>query len=187
MLSLARRALLLLVALFPLLLPIPASAARAVHTDFYGLYFPAGLDGTGTDCPYTWMDPAFCIVEQGQWTELPSGHLRIRDMVVFELAFSWREADDEIEPRKTGYDIVTANANLDAALTGPTWGTWHLYNFADELMFTGTFTGKFLEGIPAVHFVGQGTGDYEGQHMGGDIGRVPDPYNMIGHIVDPPT
>jgi hypothetical protein len=167
-------------------LAAPTASARATHDEFVGLYFPAGMPGTGTACPYTWVDPAFCIIDRGTWVELGDGRLRIRDMQVYELAFSWTAADPtQIEPRKTGYDVVTANANLDATLSGPTWGTWMLYSFANELMFTGTFTGSFQDGIPAVHFVGLGTGRYAGQHMWGDIGRVPNPYNMFGQVLEP--
>ena len=160
-----------------------AASAAAVHDAFVGVYFPAGMPGTGTTCPYTWVDPAFCVIDPGSWTELGDGHLRIRDMTVFELAFAW-SPDGQVEPRKTGYDVVTANLNLDATQSGPSWGTWMLYNPDDTLMFSGTYTGMFENGIPAVHFVGQGTGQYEGQHMWGDIGRVPDPYNMFGHVLD---
>jgi hypothetical protein len=163
----------------------PSVSARAAHDEFAGLYFPAGMPGTGTDCPYTWVDPAFCVIDPGTWTAPADGRLRIRDMRVFELALAW-SADDptQVEPRKTGYDVVTANANLDATMSGPAWGTWMLYSFADELMFTGTFTGTFENGIPAVHFVGRGSGQYQGQHMWGDIGRVPNPYNMFGQILE---
>jgi hypothetical protein len=162
------------------------AAASAVHTRFEGLYFPAGMPGTGTTCPYTWADPAFCIIDQGSWTPLDGGQLRIRHMTVYELAFSWRVDDPtQVEPRKTGYDVVKANANLDASLSGPTWGTWKLYSFDSVLMFSGVFTGSFLNGIPAVHFTGAGTGQYKGQRMRGTIGRVPDPYNMFGQILEP--
>jgi hypothetical protein len=162
----------------------PASA-KASHTDFVGLYFPAGMPGTDTECPYTWVDPAFCVIDPGTWTELDSGRVRIRGMEVYELAFAWDAEDTTlVEPRKTGYDVVTAHADLDESLSGPTWGTWRLHDLDDELMFTGTFTGAFEEGIPAVHFHGQGVGPYVGQHMSGDIGRVPDPYNMVGRILE---
>ncbi|MEN8115155.1 MAG: hypothetical protein ABFS21_12305 [Actinomycetota bacterium] len=184
----------LIILLLPLLFlgltsPVPVTAAEpaespgAVHTDFEGLYFPAGMPGTGTDCPYFWMDPAFCIIDPGTQTVLPSGRTQIRGMTVYELAFSWNDLG--VEPRKTGYDVVVANANLDETFTGPTWGTWSLYSFSGDLMFTGKFTGKFEYGIPAVHFVGSGVGIYEGQKMRGDIGRVPDPYNMFGTIIEP--
>jgi len=174
-------------------LAIPAAATEAEHTRlpvvertrFHGLYFPAGMAGTGTECPYLWVDPAFCIVEQGSWTQLPKGETLIRDMLVYELAFSWN--DEGVEPRKTGYDMVTANANLDQSLTGPTWGTWKLYNFDSELMFTGRFVGRFKDGIPAVYFSGRGTAIYEGQRMSGFVGREPDAngWNMYGRIVNP--
>jgi hypothetical protein len=157
--------------------------AEVERTNFHGLYFPAGLEGTDTECPYTWLDPAFCVIDMGNWTSLPNGRTRIRNMELFELALSWNE--DGEEPRKTGYDIVVANANVDATFSGLTWGTWKLHSFDGTLMFTGRFTGKFKNGIPAVRFFGQGTGEYEGQKMAGTVGRVPDPYNMFGRIITP--
>jgi hypothetical protein len=191
---LRRMIMLLLPVLFlSLVVPSAATAAKpadspgAVHTDFEGLYFPAGMAETGTECPGTWMPPSFCILDPEPYSSiefLPSGRLEIRDMTLYELALAWT-SDGQVEPRKTGYDIVVANANLDSSLSGPTWGIWKLYSFGDDLMFTGTFTGKFKNGIPAVHFVGRGVGIYEGQHMRGDVGRVPDPYNMYGTIVEP--
>ncbi len=186
-------ALLLLPALvFGLVAPSAATEVertrshRAERTSFYGMYFPAGMPDTGTECPGVWVDPAFCIVEKGSWTELPNGRLQIRDMTVFELAFAWR-SDGVVEPRKTGYDMVVANANLDGSLTGPTWGTWKLYSFDDELLFTGRFVGRFKDGIPAVFFFGKGTGEYEGQRMRGYVNREmnDDGFNMFGRIVEP--
>lgn len=162
---------------------VPTALAGADHEDFFGVYFPAGMEDTGTVCPYTWVGPAFCVIDPGEQTVLPSGRIKIRDMVLYELAFAWN--DDGVEPRKTGYDIVTAGANLDSSLSGPTWGTWKLYSFEKTLMFQGTFTGKFKNGIPAVHFVGEGVGIYDGQKMRGDVGRVPNPYNMFGEILVP--
>lgn len=160
------------------------------RTDFYGMYFPAGMPGTDTQCPGKWANPAFCIVEKGSWTPLPNGRLRIRDMTVYELAFAFREAEDgdeQVEPRKTGYDLVVANANLDNTLSGPTWGTWKLHSFAGELMFTGRFVGRFKYGIPAVFFIGRGVDVYEGQRMRGFVRREmnSDGFNMSGRIVEP--
>ncbi len=168
---------------------VPASGiagSGAVVTEFLGLYFPAGMAGTGTECPYTWQDPAFCVIDFGSWTELPGGRLRIRDMTAYELAFSWRD-DGQVEPRKTGYDIVTVGADLDSSLSGPMRGTWRLYSFDNQLMFTGTFTGAFVNGIPAVQFVGGGTGAYQGQRMQGRIERTLDEagHNMFGTILEP--
>jgi hypothetical protein len=193
-----RRTIMLLLPVLFLSLVVPSAATAAkpadspgvVHTDFEGLYFPAGMADTGTTCPETWMPPSFCILGPEPYSSiesLPGGRLKIRGMTLYELAFAFQPGSDGmvVEPRKTGYDIVVANANLDSSLSGPTWGTWKLYSFGDDLMFTGTFTGKFKNGIPAVHFVGRGVGIYEGQHMRGDVGRVPDPYNMFGTIVEP--
>ena len=167
-------------------LALDGAATGARMTEYFGLYFPAGMPGTGTECPYTWRDPAFCVIDLGSWTELPSGRWQIRDMTVYELAFSWR-AGGAVEPRKTGYDVVTANANVDASFSGPLWGTWQLHSFDNVLMFSGVFTGAFENGIPAVHFVGKGTGIYQGQQMRGDIGRSPDAAgnNMYGKIIEP--
>ena len=181
----SRLMILFLLAILVLALAAPAASAKARHTDFHGLYFPAGMPGTGTACPYTWVaTPGMCVIDPGDQTVLPSGRLRIRDMTLYELALAWT-GDGVVEPRKTGYDIVLANANLDDTFSGPTWGTWELHSFAGVVMFTGTFTGKFLNGVPAVHYVGLGTGIYEGQHMRGNIGRVPDPWNMFGEILEP--
>jgi len=186
-------ALLLLPALvFGLVAPSAATEVertrfhRAERTSFSGQYFPAGMPDTGTVCPYgNFVPPAFCIVDGGSSTELPNGRLRIRDMIVFELAFAYSEG--LVEPRKTGYDIVVVNANLDSSFSGPMWGTWKLYSFGDVLMFTGGFVGRFKDGIPAVHFFGKGTGIYEGQRMRGSVAREmnADGYNMFGRIVEP--
>ena len=180
-----RTSVLALVAALVLTVLVPSAAsARSERTDFYGVYFPAGMPGTGTECPepYEWVDPAFCVIDQGDWDQLPSGRLRIRNMTILELAMAF--TDDGPEPRKTGYDIVLANANLDDTLSGPTWGTWNLHSNDGTLMFTGRFTGEFENGIPAVRFVGKGTGIYEGQRMRGEVGRVPDPWNMFGLITE---
>ena len=110
--------------------------------------------------------------------------IQIRDMVLLELAVSWR-ADGSAEPRKTAYDIVIANASVDATFSGPTWGTWVFHPAVGDV-FTGTFTGKFENGVPAVRFVGQGTGVYAGQQMSGDIFRTVQQWggNMIGRFLD---
>ncbi len=158
---------------------------KAEHTEFYGVYFPAGMPDTGTVCPGIWMPPALCVIDPG--SSSPSGNgLAIRDMTLYELAFAYRD-EGEVEPRKTGYDIVLANANLDASGSGPTWGTWKLYSFDSQLMFTGRFFGRFKNGIPAVFFIGRGTGEYDGQRMRGYVNREmnADGYNMFGRIVEP--
>lgn len=158
---------------------------RVERTNFEGAYFPAGMPGTQTECPYTWADPAFCMIDPGTQTVMPDGRLNIRAMKLYELAFSYTE-DGAVEPRKTGYDIVYANAVLDGTLSGPTWGLWKLHSFDHELMFKGWFYGSFEDGIPAVHFMGRGVGEYRGQQMSGFIGREldEDGFNMVGRILE---
>ena len=174
-------------ALLVLALAVPVAAGGAEHTDFYGAYYPAGL-GSPEECPHTLvpLGLGFCVIDPGNQDVLPSGRLRIRNMKILELAFAWNE--DGPEPRKSGYDVVLANANLDANGNGPTWGTWNLYRDSNyqDLMFSGTFTGKFENWIPAVHFTGRGTGSYEGQKMRGDIGRELNAagFNMFGTIIE---
>lgn len=182
----SRMTVLFLAAMLVLGLAAPAASAPAVHTAFHGLYFPAGLDGTGTECPdpYVWVAmPPSCVIAPGTTTGLPNGRVFISEMELYELALAY-DRTEAVEPRKTGYDLVVANAYLDSTFSGPTWGTWSLYNFDDVLMFSGIFTGRFKDGIPAVRYFGEGTGIYQDQIMFGHIGRVPDPWNMFGHILD---
>jgi hypothetical protein len=195
----SRAVVLLLLATVVLAVVLPSASVMAgsgsavvERTRFHGLYFPAGMEGTETDCPYTWMDmPPMCVMAPGSQTVLPDGRLRIRGMELYELALAYGR-DGTPEPRKTGYDLVVADANLDSTFSGPTWGTWNLYSFGadvaspadDVLMFSGVFIGRFKNGIPAVRYFGNGTGIYDGQFMFGRIGRVPAPWNMFGWIYD---
>jgi len=190
----SRLVILCLLAILVLGLVAPSAGAVAEHARFHGLYFPAGMEGTDTECPYTWQEmPAMCVMAPGSQTVLPDGRLLIRDMEIYELALAWR-GNGVVEPRKTGYDLVVADAVLDDTLSGPTWGTWNLWSFGadledpddDFLMFGGIFFGRFKNGIPGVHYFGEGMGIYDGQHMGGIIRRAPNAagWNMFGHIID---
>jgi len=190
----SRLVILCLLAILVLGLVAPSAGAVAEHSRFHGLYFPAGMEGTDTECPYTWQEmPPMCVMAPGSQTVLPDGRLLIRDMEIYELALAWR-GNGVVEPRKTGYDLVVADAVLDDTLSGPTWGTWNLWSFGadledpddDFLMFGGIFFGRFKNGIPGVHYFGEGMGIYDGQHMGGIIRRAPNAagWNMFGHIID---
>jgi hypothetical protein len=182
----SRMAVLFLAAILVLGLAAPGGAVEAEHTAFHGLYFPAGMAGTDTECPppYVWIEmPPMCAKVPFSQTVLPNGRVFISDLELYELAFAYGQGG-AVEPRKTGYDLVVANAYLDSTYSGPTWGTWRLYSFSHVLMFKGIFTGRFKNGIPAVHYFGEGRGIYEGQIMFGRITRVPDPWNMFGHILD---
>ena len=192
----SRVVMLFLLATLILGLVAPSAGAVAEHSRFHGLYFPAGMDGTGTDCPdpYVWNEmPPMCVMAPGTQTVLPDGRVLIRDIELYELALAWK-SNGAVEPRKTGYDLVIADAILDDTFSGPTWGTWNLWSFGadladpadDILMFSGIFFGRFKNGIPGVHYFGAGTGTYDGQHMGGIIRRAPNAsgWNMFGHIIE---
>lgn len=196
-----RSRFLVLILLGVLVLGLAAPSAgseggQGPHSRYHGLYFPAGMPGTDTDCPdpYKWQDmPPMCVIDPGTPTVLPDGRVQIREMEVYELALAYR-ANGVVEPRKTGYDVVVATAILDDTFSGPTWGTWDFYSFGadpanpadDFVMFSGVYFGRFKNGIPGVHFFGLGEGIYEGQYMGGFIRRAPntDGWNMFGQILD---
>lgn len=85
----------------------------------------------------------------------------------------------------TGYDVVVANANLDSSLSGPTWGTWNLYSFDDELMFTGPSpagrrAGRVQNQVPrGVGFIGRSViGGVSGFGIEGDMAA----YSVTGDI-----
>src|SRR4030042_2225064 len=125
----SRVAMLFLLATLILGLLAPAAGAVAEHSRFHGLYFPAGMEGTDTDCPYTWQEmPPMCIMAAGSPAVLPGGRLLIRDIELYELALAWGGRGG-VAPRKTGYGLVIADAILDDTFSGPTWGTWNLWSF----------------------------------------------------------
>ena len=176
-----------------LTLTVPAASAGALRTDFVGFIFPAGYVGTGTSCPYTWVAqplPA-CIVDPGTTTMLDGNRALIRDEVFFDIAYAYHTTNEAVntptqptEPRRTGYHIETFNANLDATFSGPAWGSWKFYSFFDELMFQGTFTGRFSGGQASLHGNGVGVGEYAGQHVWFDV--LPDQYvNVSGMFLEP--
>jgi hypothetical protein len=83
-----------------------------------------------------------------------------------------------------------ANASVDASVSGPLWGTFTFYPVSGGGVFTGVFTGNFVNGWPAVHFIGHGSGVYDGQVMQGTISRDFQSWNgqtvnMIGRFLEP--
>ena len=176
-----------------LALTVPTAAAGAARTDFVGFVFPAGYLDAGASCPYTWVAQPLpsCIVDFGTTTMLGGNRALIRNEVFFDLAYGYHTADEATtnptqptEPRRTGYHVETFNANLDATFSGPAWGSWEFYNFANELMFRGTFTGQFADGAATLHGNGLGVGDYAGQHVWFDV--LPNTYvNVSGMFLEP--
>ena len=182
-----------LLSIFLLALTVPVASAGAVRTDFVGFVFPAGYLDAGASCPYTWVAqplPA-CIVDPGTTTMLSGNRALIRNEVFFDLAYGYHTLDEALanptqptEPRRTGYNIETFNANVDSTFSGSAWGSWEFYNFADELMFRGTFTATFTNGAASMRTNGIGVGDYAGQHVWLDV--LPGQYvNVAGTFMEP--
>jgi hypothetical protein len=107
-----------------------------------------------------------------------------------DISYAWHSladiANDPLapnEPRRTGYTLEYFNANLDASLSGPVWGSWKFYSFGGELMFTGHFSGRLDEGKFTTRGNGIGVGDFKTQHVW--MAVVPGYVNMSGQFLDP--
>jgi hypothetical protein len=191
-----RRAVVLAVLL--LAMTVPSASAGATRTDFVGFVFPAGyLDG-GASCPGTYVSAPLptCILDAGTTRSLGGGRTLIRNKLVVDISYAWRSLDDfrknplaPNEPRRTGYVVESFNANLDASLSGPAWGSWEFYSFEEfyspdrEPMFTGHFSGRLDEGKFTARFYGIGVDEFKKQHVWLDV--VPEYVNMSGQFLDP--
>ncbi len=118
-----------------------------------------------------------CVLVPGTVTHPGDGRSTIRDMVNLMIVVSTSD------PGRSGYQIATQNANLDASGNGPAWGTFTAYTFADEPTWSGTFNGKFENARLGAHFVAKGLGANAGLHFTGDFLRVDTALgNVIGEI-----
>lgn len=170
-------------------LTIPTASAGAVLVNYSGNAFPAGWPGTPTSCdPYEFIRTPLprCVIDMGTWTELGGGHLRIRDMQVYDVVVTYREGQTALDPDGSGYEVVVLNANLDKALSGPAWGTWELYSFTGDPLFAGTYTGYYEKGVETARSVGRGVGSNAGQHIQAEVIEAPagEP-NLFGQILEP--
>jgi hypothetical protein len=192
-----RRGVTLSVVLAALLLAmsVPAASAGATRTDFVGFVFPAGyLDG-GASCVAAGGEYGngllpTCVLEPGTTTSLGGGRTLIRNELVMDISYAWHSLADIAsyplapnEPRRTGYTLEYFNANLDASLSGPVWGSWEFYSFDGKLMFTGHFSGRLDEGQFTTRGNGIGVGDFKTQHVWADV--VPGYVNMSGQFLEP--
>lgn len=96
----------------------------------------------------------------GEWTYLPSGNVLARGIVE-------TYHDVNSDPRLTGTETITSNANFRPApsselgLAGHLWGTFHIENEGGT--WDGTFTSEITEGGEYIYRgVAQGSGGYEG-------------------------
>jgi hypothetical protein len=192
-----RRGVTLSVVLAALLLAmtVPAASAGATRTDFVGFVFPAGyLDG-GASCVAAGGEYGngllpTCVLEPGTTTSLGGGRTLIRNELVMDISYAWHSLADIVsypfapnEPRRTGYTLEYFNANLDASLSGPVWGSWEFYGFDGKLMFTGHFSGRLDEGQFTTQGNGIGVDAFMNQHVWLDV--VPGYVNMSGQFLEP--
>ena len=138
-----RRGVRLSVVLAALLLAmtVPSASAGATRTDFVGFVFPAGYLDAGASCVAAGGDYGngllpTCVLEEGTTTSLGGGRWLIRNELVVDISYAWHSFADIVsyplapnEPRRTGYVREYFNANLDASLSGPVWGSWEFYSF----------------------------------------------------------
>jgi hypothetical protein len=183
-----------------LALTVPIASAGATRTAFVGFVFPAGYPGTATSCEV--FGGTFgelgglagfsgCILDPGTSMALGGGRTLIRDAVIVDISYAWHSLADisgslPNEPRRTGYNVESFNANLDATLSGPVWGSWKFYSFESELMFTGHVSGRLDQGQFTVRGTGSGVGAFEGQQVWVDVlPAAPGSPNMTGQFLDP--
>ncbi len=124
-----------IVALAALLLFAVPAAAAAIVTEF-----------TETEvCPVAPSNP-------GTLT-FPDGNVHVRGMVFVCT-------DTASDSRLSGTNTIVINANWDAQMLGPVWGTFHLVNAGGE--WAGTWEGMATPSGLQLHGTGAGTGGYEG-------------------------
>jgi hypothetical protein len=147
------------------LLPVQAVSAEATFTTCQGGFVPVGM-----------LDP-------GTWT-YPGGNVHLRGMVAL-----YQQDMPGSDPRCSGLNTVTTNANWDAYGAGPSWGTFHVVlaeGSSDG--WDGTWTGmSYADGSASIRVVGHGYGDLEGQHVFVNI-TFPglfEPGTASGYILDP--
>ena len=177
-------------------LTIPTASAGAARTEFAGFAFPVGWPGTQTLCsaPYEFELYALggttivprCVIDEGTRTELGDGRIRIRDMQVYDALFVYPGDPATLDLTRSGYQKVWVNANLDASLTGPAWGTWELFDFLGNAMFAGTYTATYDQGVETARSVGKGMGTFTGEQVRSEVIVAGEgAYNCFGTFLDP--
>ena len=177
-------------------LTIPTASAGEVRTEFAGFAFPAGWVGTPTACtaPYEYETYALggttvvprCVIDEGTRTELGDGHIRIRDMQVYDALFVYPGDPPTLDLTRSGYQKVWVNANLDASLTGPAWGTWELFDLLGNAIFGGTYTATYDQGVETARSVGKGMGTFTGEQVRSEVIVAEEgAYNCFGTFLDP--
>src|SRR3990172_1285732 len=94
------------------------------------LLIAGSASAQASESTFTCTDEGYNTTDIGTWS-FPDGNIHIRGMK--QTAHSI--CDD---PRVTGYNYITVNANWDANYTGPIWGTFTLQSDAG-----GTWIGTW--------------------------------------------
>jgi hypothetical protein len=124
------------------------------------------------------------IVDEGEWTFLPSGNVRARGIVETYNGVS-------SDPRLTGVESIVSNANFKPApdseigLAGNLWGTFHIENTGGA--WDGTFTSEITEGGEYLYRgVAQGIGGYAGlsAHFEAYRNGHDGPFSISGWILE---
>jgi hypothetical protein len=123
-------------------------------------------------------------LDAGEWTYLPSGNVRARGIVE-------TYHDVNSDPRLTGLETITSNANFKPApsselgLAGNLWGTFHIENEGGT--WDGTFTSEITEGGEYFYRgVAHGSGGYEGlsAHFEAYRNGHSGPFTLSGWILE---
>ena len=120
-----------------------------------------GGDGTGvgsaaaqaSESIFTCAPEDYVTTDPGSWS-FPDGNIHIRGMKQYGRVV----CDD---PRQTGVNYITVNANWDANFTGPMWGVF-TFQSDEGGIFKGTWNGMMTADGSWYNAVGNGSGMYEG-------------------------
>jgi hypothetical protein len=147
--------------------PVRPASAEAAFIRCQGDFIPTG------------------IISPGEWT-FPGGNWHVRNMIG-----QYRQAMPHSDPRCSGLNTVSTNANWDATGAGPSWGTFHVILDADS-GYTGGWEGAWMgktepDGTTSVRVTGQGYGDLAGMLVFIDIelGGLGSPGIAQGYILSP--
>jgi len=109
-----------------------------------------------TKTPYTADYFFYPPTDPGTWTN-PDGNVHVRGLVHIN------RIENATDLRVEGWDTIVVNANWDANMVGPMWGTFTVEPDIGGGLWEGTWTGMVhADGTVSVRVVGHGTGGFEG-------------------------
>jgi hypothetical protein len=147
------------------LLPAQSALAEATVIPCEGAFIPLG------------------ILDGGMMSQ-PGGNMHVRGMIA-----QYHQDMPGSDPRCSGLNTVTTNANWDAYGVGPSWGTFDVVLAeASPNGWEGTWTGmSYPDGSTSIRVEGHGYGELDGLHVFVNI-EFPGmfmPGVASGYILDP--